>query len=222
MERPTDSYGLVLFLVILTYIVISINRPSAWWEVAIVALQGLMLFFALRTSRAQRMWVLLSGVYTLIVTAAAILNAALPGGRPYGQMLGVIGGILLFVTPIAIVLRISKHTVVTTQTVLGAICVYVLLGFAFAALYRGIALLTHMPFFTGAPPVTWNDYLFFSYTTLTTVGYGNLVPAGNVGQTFAMLEALLGQTYLVIGVARLVSLWTQTPRTPSLPPPGAP
>ena len=48
---------------------------------------------------------------------------------------------------------------------------------------------------------------YYSFVTLTTVGYGNLVPASNLGQTLAMLEAMLGQVYLVIVVSRLVSLW---------------
>ena len=52
-----------------------------------------------------------------------------------------------------------------------------------------------------------SDFLFFSYTTLTTTGYGNLVPAGTVGQSVAVLEMLLGQIFLVTLVAGLVSLW---------------
>src|SRR5262249_59285017 len=54
-----------------------------------------------------------------------------------------------------------------------------------------------------------SDFLFFSFTTLTTVGYGNLIPAGPLGQALAMVEALLGQIYLVVIVARSVSLWGQ-------------
>jgi hypothetical protein len=98
---------------------------------------------------------------------------------------------------------------VTTETVLGAVCVYLLLGFSFAFIFSGLAAVSSTPFFIGKLQATTNDFLFFSFTTLTTVGYGNLVPAGTVGQTFAMLEALSGQIYLVIVVARLVSLWGQ-------------
>ena len=59
----------------------------------------------------------------------------------------------------------------------------------------------------GRPPPASSDYLFFSYTTLTTTGYGNLVPAGTVGQSLAVLEMLVGQIFLVTLVAGLVSLW---------------
>ena len=54
---------------------------------------------------------------------------------------------------------------------------------------------------------TLSQDLFFSFTTLTTTGYGNLVPAGNPGQTFAVLEMLIGQLFLVTAVAKVVSAW---------------
>ena len=52
-----------------------------------------------------------------------------------------------------------------------------------------------------------DDDLFFSFITLTTTGYGNLVPAGNPGQSMAVLEALIGQLFLVTAVAKLVTAW---------------
>ena len=55
--------------------------------------------------------------------------------------------------------------------------------------------------------------MFFSYTTLTTTGYGNLVPAGTVGQSFAVLEMLVGQIFMVTLVAGLVGLWRPRGRT---------
>jgi hypothetical protein len=138
---------------------------------------------------------------------------ALPGAKVVSEQTSIAGGLLLIVTPLAIARRISTHRVVTTETLLGALCVYLLLGFSFAFVYSAIGSLGSAPFFTGQSHATPNDYLFFSYTTLTTVGYGNLVPAGTTGQTFAMLEALTGQIYLIIVVARLVSLWGQVRST---------
>ena len=72
---------------------------------------------------------------------------------------------------------------------------------------RCIRRASQTEFFTGVAGPRSSDYLFFSYTTLTTTGYGNLVPAGTVGQSFAVLEMLLGQFFLVTLVAGLVSLW---------------
>ena len=63
------------------------------------------------------------------------------------------------------------------------------------------------PFFGDAGDGTIADVLFFSFITLTTTGYGNLVPAQNPGQSLAVLEALLGQLFLVTAVAKIVSAW---------------
>ena len=84
-----------------------------------------------------------------------------------------------------------------------------------AFLYVAFSRWGHSAFFAGHAAARSSDYLFFSYTTLTTTGYGNLVPAGTVGQSFAVLEMLVGQIFLVTLVAGLVSLWrpgsTRTP-----------
>ena len=55
--------------------------------------------------------------------------------------------------------------------------------------------------------------LFFSFTTMLTIGFGNLVPAGNPGQSMAVAEGLTGQLFLVVAVAKVVSAWRPKPRT---------
>lgn len=207
--RATDSYGLVLLLIVVDYVAVSALKVSGWAQVAIVVLLGSTLVFALHTSRARRIWKLLAVGYLLASTLVALAGAITPGAVGVSQRISILGGLLLLVTPVAILRQISQHQVVTSETVLGAICVYLLIGFSFAFVYTAIDFVSATPFFGGQTQATANDYLFFSYTTLTTVGYGNLVPVDSFGQTFAMLEALLGQIYLVIVVARLVSLWGQ-------------
>ena len=116
--------------------------------------------------------------------------------------------ILLAIAALTILRRvILGASEVDFRTILGAISVFTLLGLLFAFLFVGFANASHTEFFTGVPGPRSSDYLFFSYTTLTTTGYGNLVPAGTVGQSFAVLEMLVGQVFLVTLVAGLVSLW---------------
>lgn len=79
------------------------------------------------------------------------------------------------------------------------------MGFAFA--YRALGALQAGPFFGSQGEGPFPQYLFFSFTTLTTTGYGNLVPDANPGQTLAVLEMLIGQLFLVTAVARVVSTW---------------
>jgi hypothetical protein len=63
------------------------------------------------------------------------------------------------------------------------------------------------PFFGAQGPGTMPQVLFFSFTTLTTTGYGNLVPAANPGQTFAVMEMILGQLFLITAVGKIVAEW---------------
>ncbi len=90
---------------------------------------------------------------------------------------------------------------------LGALSAYLLLGMAFAFAYRCLGAFQRGPFFGPAGDGTLSQDLFFSFVTLTTTGYGNLVPAGNPGQSLAVLEALLGQLFLVTAVAKIVEAW---------------
>lgn len=208
--RRYDRYAVVLVLVILDYIAMStvstigerIGRPI------LVALLGITLLIALRTSRARSFWRRLVLVYLFASTLLALTSALIPGQTHVGQDTTILAGVLLIVTPLIILRRIAAETAVTNETVFGALCVYLLFGFSFASIFMAIGAFT-TPFF-GHAGATMSDYLFFSFSTLTTVGYGNLVPATSLGQTFAMLEALTGQVYLVIIVARLVSLWAPT------------
>jgi hypothetical protein len=205
----TDTYGLVLILIVIDYIAASALTTSGWGRFITVFLLGATLLLTLRVSRSRRIWQVLAVIYLMVSTVSTLLSEVMPGANTLTQHITILAGILLLVTPLAILRHIASHPVVTTETVLGAICVYLLIGFSFAFIYSGIALLNASPFFQGQSPATINNTLFFSYTTLTTVGYGDLVPAMSLGQTFAMLEALFGQIYLVLIVARLVSLWGQ-------------
>lgn len=212
--RLTDTYGLVLVLILLAYTVLATINDTGWGRVLLVLLLGTTLWYTLRVSRACHIWQVLSIIYLVTSTLSALISVLVQGADVFSQTITIVGGLLLIVTPFVILRRIASHSVVTTETVLGAVCVYLLIGFCFAFIYSAVGFFSGTPFFQGQSTATANDYLFFSYSTLTTVGYGNLVPAGSLGQTGAMLEALFGQIYLVIVVARLVSLWGQA-RPPS-------
>ncbi|HEY1391553.1 MAG TPA: potassium channel family protein [Ktedonobacterales bacterium] len=216
LARPADSFGLVLILLVLDYVAVSAITDNAWGRVVIVVLLGATLLFALRTSHAHRIWQLVAALYLVGSTIITIASILVPSAVEVSRQTSLVGGILLVITPVAISRRILAQRFISTETVLGALCVYLLIGFSFTFIYSGVAFVSGTPFFVGLSQATSSDYLFFSYSTLTTVGYGNLVPVGSVGQTLAMLEALFGQIYLVIVVARLVSLWGQ--ERPAPPP----
>ncbi|MGZ6307069.1 MAG: potassium channel family protein [Ktedonobacterales bacterium] len=214
--RSGNSYGLVLLLILLDYLLVSIVSSYSWGRVIINILLGFTLLVVLYIARTRRIWQVLAGIYLIVVSLYAVIAVFVPSVTATARVPALSGGLLLIFAPVAILRRVIRDTFVSVETILGAVSVYLLLGFSFASVFATIGSFSPSPFFAGYSPATANDYLFFSYTTLTTVGYGNLVPAGTFGRTFAMVEALLGQIYLVIVVARLVSLWGQNlpPRPP--------
>jgi hypothetical protein len=108
---------------------------------------------------------------------------------------------------VIIVRRLVERRTVDTQTLLGAIAAYLMVGMGFAFAYQALGAWQAGPFFGSQGEGPFPQYLFFSFTTLTTTGYGNLVPDANPGQTLAVLEMLIGQLFLVTAVARVVSAW---------------
>jgi hypothetical protein len=105
--------------------------------------------------------------------------------------------------------RVLQHRRVTHETVLGALCTYVLVGLLFAFLFLAVADLRAGPFFAQEGAHQQSEYLYFSFVTLTTLGVGDLSPAVGLPQALVALEALAGQIFLVTLVARLVTLWVR-------------
>ncbi len=114
---------------------------------------------------------------------------------------------LLVVTPVVIGKRILEQKRVTLQTLFGAVSIYVIFGLLFAFVYMAMRFITGEPFFANDDTVNPVNYIYMSYITLTTVGYGDFTPGPDSAKMFAALEALIGQVFLVTTVARLVSLY---------------
>jgi len=92
----------------------------------------------------------------------------------------------------------------------GAMCVYLLMGLAWAIVYTFIFNFFPASFHgMEAPgnPVVFDDFLYFSFVTLASLGYGDISPAGPLARTFAYLEVIAGQFYIAIMVAGLVGLY---------------
>jgi hypothetical protein len=102
---------------------------------------------------------------------------------------------------------------VTIHRIFGAIVVYLLVSFIFAMLYHSIYLIEGDSAFKGLSSSGRKEFMYFSLTTLTTVGYGDISPALPFSRSLANMEALIGQLYPAILIARLVSMEFESSKT---------
>jgi hypothetical protein len=202
LQAP-DSYGFVLALLIVSFILSPLVQGlNGLWVRVLV--QGATMLFAVHTSRVHRLTMLLAYVLFAVSMVLALAAVITGGGKTSEGTLEVLIALLLAVAVPAILHRILTGDTVNGETIFGALDVYIIFGLFFSAVYAAIGVFSSSPFFGTHANVNSGSFQFFSFVTLTTVGYGNLVPSTQLGQSLAVVEALLGQVYLVTLVARLV------------------
>jgi len=121
---------------------------------------------------------------------------------------------ILFVT--WVILRyIMTEREVTTDTVYGAVCAYILIGLVFAIAYGLLEMLEPGSFrgITMADPQLSWDFTYFSLVTMTTLGYGDITPVHEMARSMATLQAITGQFYVAVLVARIVAIMSSKPST---------
>lgn len=209
--REGGTYLLVLAMLVVTYFAVSLIPATTWGRLVHEVAVGFTMLLTLRTSHARRR---LQHVARVGVAVGFVLTIAAAKVDVLQALVSVVFFCLLLVTPFVILNRILRHSKVTTETIAGAADVYILLGLIFSALYRSVAVASGTPFFVQTHHASVNQFLYFSYVTQATVGYGDLTPATDVGRSLVTVEAILGQLFLVTIVARLVSL-RATPDDPS-------
>jgi hypothetical protein len=214
-----DSYALLLLVLLAEYFVLMIVPQDRWSRLVSAPLIALSLLLGLRTSgvrpRTLRVAQVVAGLTVLLVVVQATLDA-----RSLVTTTYLLLGALLLGTPPAVLRRVLRHQRVTIQTIAGAVCVYVLLGLVFAYVYLAIGTANPEAFFDQSSPggpEGGATFLYFSFVTLTTVGFGDIYPLGRLARALVVLEALLGQIFLVTTVARLVALFSAGgPRRPGV------
>lgn len=205
-QQASDAFGLVLLLVLVIYVLASVISNGGWAAVLLTAVMGATSVVALTSSHIKPHFMRRALLLAVIAVILAAISAA-GGGRHWLSAANFINICLLAVAMAAVLRRVVTSDRVSSRTILGAISVYTSLGILFTWTYGLIDRIEGGGFFEGMTTVNGSDFLFFSYTTLTTTGYGNLVPAGQAGRMVSGLEMMLGQIFLVTLVAGLVTLW---------------
>lgn len=201
-----NSYGLVLLLILVTYLM-SVSFSREWGASVVLLVQVATVWFALRTSKARRPVRLAADVVLAGAVVVALIDHFVRSGDEPIPLIFVTASVLYVMAPFSIVRHLISRSVIDLETMLGAIAAYLLIGLAFAFMYRFIGAVQPVPFFGQQGDGSLSQDVFFSFTTLTTTGYGNLVPAGQPGQSLAVMEMIVGQLFLVTAVGKIVAVW---------------
>lgn len=207
-----DQYVVVFVLILATILSTAFLGDKSVGLVVTLLLMIATLVVALRTSgagpRLQLAAIIVSVSSLILISAALLTNQAYLARLAYGVTMVL----LVLATPYVIGRRIASHLTVSIETITGAADIYLLFGLFFATLFSFIgSILAHgdttsvQAFLVASRPLVPGDFVYFSFTTLTTVGYGDLTASTEIGRMLAITEALIGQLYLVTVVALLVA-----------------
>ena len=203
-------YGLLLLVHIGTYLFSAFGGKQLATELQVL-LFALVLLIALRTSPLPGHWPVIIGAVTVVGSLVTFLTS-LSGARVGTATEDLWKTLLLLMTVIMVVHRVLARPTVTIQSIYGALSAYLIVGLMFASGYAAIEHLGESAFFADGQLANTQTFQYFSFTTLTTLGYGDFTAAENGGRAVAVLEALTGQVFLATLVARLVAAY----RTPVL------
>jgi hypothetical protein len=207
--KGSYRYGLVLLLAVLsTGVQMALpDTPPAWLlQALLMAATVITALFAEDATRAQwRRVGWLIGVATVALIAVAIVGR---GQAERGITFGLNGvlavaGAMIVARGVVGGIRVERR--VTLHSVMGALTVYLLAGLVFAFSYGVMDAIAGMPVLSHIGADKHAEEVYFSFITLTTVGYGDIAPTAAASRMTSVLEALFGQLYLVTIVAVIVS-----------------
>lgn len=207
MHRIHYRFGIVLCLIIVTIFFVMAAPQGDGARFVSVTLQAAVLIAAVIASKLPT-WVIRLTVAAAVVGIAGSAAALFGTGEFGNAAAGIVALLYVLLTPPAIVVGVLKQFReegnVTIHSMFGVLCLYLLVGLIFAVTFGVVQDVSSTDFFT-VEHAGRDDFLYFSFATLTTVGYGDLVAATNLGRSLAIAEALLGQIYLVTVVALIVT-----------------
>jgi hypothetical protein len=200
-------YGLLFLATVASMAVQGVSNPGGVQQVVVTALAGGTLVLAFHAGGLAPRLTRAAIVFAVAALAVTIVRAT--AGEVGEGAARAVNAALIALGPPAVAIGLLRELrasgEVRLEAVFGVLCLYVLIGMAFGFLYGAIDNLGGDPFFAGGQEASVSHCLYFSLTTLATVGYGDFVARSDLGHTLAVSEALIGQIYLVTVVSLIVS-----------------
>jgi hypothetical protein len=204
-----DSYASLLVLLLANFFLLELIDDPRWGAVGSTLLSAVALVVAIHDPEAGQRITRRHAIQILACVALAPLVLLVNSSSLVGLTYLLPVGLLVTATLPVTLSRVISHRRVTHETVLGALCAYILVGLLFAFLYLAVSDIRSGPFFAQPGEHVQSEFLYYSFVTLTTLGFGDLSPSVGLPQALTAIEALLGQIFLVTMVARLVTLWVR-------------
>ena len=199
-------YARLLGVIVAAFLIEGIATPGRW-ELAILAvLLGSTLLLAMHASKVRSEVFRVAAALVIVVVVFSLLQALV--GDIDERLVKLANALVVVFGPPVILLgvlrRMRETRSVPVDAVLGVLCIYLLLGMFFASVYGSLEHVGGKDFFAQGVPATIPHCTYYSFTTLATIGYGDLTAATNLGHTLSVSEGLLGQVYLVTVVSLIV------------------
>jgi hypothetical protein len=202
--RGTHSYGIVLALLVAQFVLFSAAGDDLWVRVVGTCLSATVLVLTYLTSGVKPRHRRIVEIAALLCVVAAVGSITI-GGETSRGIAAVLSVVLIISAVGAIFQGVRVQPIVNLRSVLGALCVYLMIGLFFAYSYAAIAAFGEEPFFSDGREETLSHFLYFSYVAQTTTGFGDFTPGTNLGRTVTVVEVLIGQLYLVVVLALVVA-----------------
>ena len=209
-------FGGLLVVVFAAFLLSGLTEPGRWGEGTRALLNGAIVILALLAAEAKPRVIRVVTIFVVVAALAGVV-IAVTTNEPDEASGRAIDAILLGMSLPAVALgtlrNLQKNGTVTVESVFGVLSIYVLFGMFFAALFGAISQIQGAAVFngeTGTHASSVAHTIYYSFTTLTTVGYGDLTTKANLTHTLSVCEALVGQIYLVTVVSLIVSNLGQT------------
>ena len=199
-------------------IIVQLALPDeGYTRVISSVIAGFTLMLALYAAGVSDRRLKIVGVIVVLSVLASVGGTA--SQTQAGNILTPAVGFMLSIgAPVAIARDLFRQPEVTTRSVIGAATIYLLIGVFFGQVYTLMASAGDNPFFAQGTDGTISERLYFSFVTITTVGYGDFTAATQLGRAFASAEALIGQLYLVTVISVLVGNLGRKNRVPGAEP----
>ncbi len=206
-SRNINNYTLLFLSLICLLIVNPIIYLSPFLNLIFKITLLLITIISIQTFNVSNFYLSICKFLAFLAFLADIIILPSPSLTSLTTIISHWGYLLFFsLTTLSIWFRISQEAKINTPVIQGSICIYLLGGIIFSFTYSTVQFFDPQAFSIPPEILGSNSLLYFSFTTLTTVGYGDITPVNPFAMTLSNAEAIIGQLYPAIIIGKLVSL----------------